>query len=305
MFWKLLVALDGTPEAAAALPPARALATVSGGSITLLRVTPDAAQVPEIRSYLTRVARELESAGVRVETVARVGDAAQEIAAQVADCRADLVVLAPRRPPDAAGLTTITERVLAQVRVPTLLVRPGGHRVTRFRTLLVPVDGTPGGALALAAASFLARRTDARLVLLQVITPLPAYVHQWLPGATERGLISPRWDEAAHTGAAAYVDHLLASLRGVGLQAQGHVGTAGGGTVPEAIIAYADEIHADLIVMSTHALVGPTRAALGSVAGAVATAARRPVLLVRREAMADRAGPAAQAWGAGALPGNN
>jgi nucleotide-binding universal stress UspA family protein len=52
--------------------------------------------------------------------------------------------------------------VIAHSTVPVILVRPGGRQVTRIRTLLVPLDGSPGGKRALAAAALLARQHGAR-----------------------------------------------------------------------------------------------------------------------------------------------
>jgi hypothetical protein len=54
------------------------------------------------------------------------------------------------------------------------------------------------------------------------------------------------------------------------------------GEVPDTIHAVAEETDADLIVMSTHALTGPARTVLGSVADAVVRTSRHPVLLARR-----------------------
>jgi len=58
-------------------------------------------------------------------------------------------------------------------------------------------------------------------------------------------------------------------------------------SVAESIIKTADEVDDDLIVMSTHALTGPARALLGSVADAVVRNAHRPGLLPRRGAPGD------------------
>jgi nucleotide-binding universal stress UspA family protein len=60
----------------------------------------------------------------------------------------------------------------------------------------------------------------------------------------------------------------------------------------------ADEVDADLVVMSTHALTGPVRTLLGSVADAVVRTGRHPVLLVKRETAGRLAQPAAQPVGA-------
>lgn len=290
MFHTLLVPLDGTPEAAVALPPARALAAATGGSITLLRVVREAADLAEAQAYLARVARELEGAGLRLATAVRVGDTADEIAAEARERHADLLVMARRGAPGRAVPVSVTGRVLAELPLPMLLVRPGRRRVTRLRTLLVPVDGTPGGALALAAASGLARPTDARIVLLQVVAPLPAYVYDWLPGASVGGFVDPRWDEAARLSAERYVALLVETRLQAGLRAEGRVVLGVFGTVAETIARVADEVDADLVVMSTHGLAGPIRSVLGSVAEAVVEAAEQPVLLVRRERMVDRGG---------------
>jgi Universal stress protein family len=53
-----------------------------------------------------------------------------------------------------------------------------------------------------------------------------------------------------------------------------------------AIVAAAKEVDADLIVMSTRALVGPSRWLRGSVATVVVRCSHRPVLLVHRTARA-------------------
>lgn len=51
------------------------------------------------------------------------------------------------------------------------------------------------------------------------------------------------------------------------------------------------QAEADLIVMSTWALGGPDRALLGTVADEVVRTAKRPVLLVRRDAPAQATPP--------------
>ena len=55
------------------------------------------------------------------------------------------------------------------------------------------------------------------------------------------------------------------------------------GEIPQTIVSVADEVAADVIVMSTRALGGSDRALLGTVADEVVLTANRPVLLVRRD----------------------
>ena len=55
------------------------------------------------------------------------------------------------------------------------------------------------------------------------------------------------------------------------------------GEVSAEILRCAEEVDADIVVMSTHSVTWPARAYLGSVADRVLREGNRPVLLVRRE----------------------
>jgi nucleotide-binding universal stress UspA family protein len=103
--------------------------------------------------------------------------------------------------------------------------------------------------------------------------------------------VDPGWEEASLSGAATYVTMLADRLRAAGLQADGR---SVQGPVAKSIDAVAEELDTDLIVMSTHALTGPARAVLGSVADEVVRTSSRPVLLVRRPGGALDAGVPAE-----------
>jgi len=174
--------------------------------------------------------------------------------------------------------------------VPVLLVRPGGRPTTHLQTLLVPVDGTPGGALALANAISVSRASGARIILLEVAVPIPLWLFSAGLGGSMAMPVDPSWDDDALASAQTYVDSLASRLRDIGVQAEGRASI---GEVVSTIDAVAEEIDADLIVIATHARVGAARAVLGSTADAVVRTSHRPVLLVRREA--PRAGDASTA----------
>jgi nucleotide-binding universal stress UspA family protein len=72
---------------------------------------------------------------------------------------------------------SVAENVLEQISAPLLLIKPGGKRLMAVRTLLGPVDGTAGGALALGAAVELAQATGAKLELVRVVEPLPLWTY--------------------------------------------------------------------------------------------------------------------------------
>jgi nucleotide-binding universal stress UspA family protein len=293
VFQKLLVPLDGTAPSTVALPLARTVAQATGAQIVLLRVIPeqhpDAVQRTETEQTLAPHAAELAAEGLHVESV--VQPSAEPVPLEIVQAThrqgADLIVMAThgRGGPEPAVLGSVAERVVAESAVPVLLLRPGGHRVRHLTTLLVPVDGSPGSALALGTAVPLAQATGARIVLLQVILYLPkAYVRP-------RVIINRRWEETALESARSYVEGLARRLRESGITAEGRA-VAGHapdaamdeqrGSVPGTIVDAANEVGADLIMMSTHALTGPERARLGSVAEEVVRTAPHPVLLVRR-----------------------
>jgi nucleotide-binding universal stress UspA family protein len=285
LFEKLLVPLDGTAESAIALPMARAMARTPGATFTLLRVVPDAKDEQarrEAQRELDAVAAELIAAGLTAQTVVRTGDPAQQIVQQARADAADLIVM---RTHGRAGLAravlgSVAEHVLALSPAPLLLLRPGGQYVSQIKSVLVPVDGSPGGALALGAAVGLAEASGASLRLLQVVVPIPNYIYGAYAFNGET-YVDPAWDEEARLSAQTYVDGLAVRLRGGGLAVDTEVFIAP--SVANAIADVAEVRGVDLIVMSTEALTGAARAVLGSVADAVVRTARCPVLLLRRE----------------------
>ncbi|MBI3967484.1 MAG: universal stress protein [Chloroflexi bacterium] len=287
MFEKILVPLDGTPEAAVALPPVQAIVKLTHGRLTLLRIVPpplaSGKMLLEAETYLARVAEELASGATPTSTMVRTGDAAEEILTEVDEQEIDLVVMAThgRSGLSRALIGSVAQQVLAKSSVPVLLIRPGGHRMTGIETILVPVDGTPGGALALGAALGLARVASAKLVLLEVASPIPISAYGGLAGLDGGFYIDPSWDDEALRSAQLYVDGLAEKLRRSGIAAEGRAAL---GPVTETIAQTGDAVGANLIVMSTHALTGPARTILGSVADAVVRTGQRPVLLIRRGA---------------------
>jgi nucleotide-binding universal stress UspA family protein len=223
-----------------------------------------------------------------VDTGVRTGAPATEIVAAATAASADLIAMATH---GRAGLSrmflgSVAERVLASSPLPVLLLRPGGHELTEVGTILVPVDGSPGGALALASAVALAGSLGARIVLLQVVVPILAYQTMYANGYGRGLYFDPAWDDEALEAAKRYTAGLAQRLRSTGARAEG-LAVLGGVLAPstavvEAIVAEADRVDADLIVMSTHAHTGVARLLLGSTADALVRTSHRPVLLVHR-----------------------
>src|SRR5262249_8461250 len=270
VFSTILVPLDGGDIAAGVLPAALTLARATHTSLCLLTVVEEdaAARRAAAEANLSFIAAGLRAEGVPAEVVVRAGAAAAEIISGAAAAGADLIAMAThgRSGLARAFLGSVAERVVKDSPVPVLLMRPGGPSVARLGTLLVPVDGTPGSAHALATAVALARLTKARLVLVQVVVPMPAYPMTRQFGS-EGTYDSVGWDKAGLEAADQHLAALVERVRTEEIEAEGQAVL--GSPVVDFIDKAADEAKADLIVMSTHAHTGPARALLGSVADAV------------------------------------
>ncbi len=210
----ILVALDGSPAAAAALPTARAVAGQLGAVITLVHVAREPMAGDERREYLDLERDRREGESLRHLTNREPAEGILETAK---DLDAALIVLTTHGAAEPEhGLGPVAEKVIAQAALPVLLVRPeamtGAHGYAgALKRLLIPVDGAPGTARALKPALVLAVRLGASVDLLYVAAPLqttaqepgsiraPRYVdqpqHEW-----------PQWSNEVIDRLIAYAD---------------------------------------------------------------------------------------------------
>jgi nucleotide-binding universal stress UspA family protein len=289
MFSKIVVPLDGSPASNAALPLARTMARAGGASVTLLRVGRHDEHQDEVAPSLQRIRDELAGSDIEVHALVREGEPADEILDAVRSLGADLIIMRThgRSGVGRAVLGSVTDRVVAHSRVPVLLLRAGGRRISELRRVLVPLDGSPGGVVALGAALRLARASRAAVHLVQVVVPVPNYLYGGAAGFEGLTYIDPAWDDEAVAAARSYLAGMAQRLQDVEVSYDAFVAAA----VPDAIVERADEESADLIIMSTHALTGPARALLGSVTDAVVRAANCPVLVIRTAEVSASAPP--------------
>jgi nucleotide-binding universal stress UspA family protein len=150
MFSKILVPLDGTAQSNAALPLARTVAQATGGKITLLRVVKPSDRVTSAQASddLQRIARELTAGEPPVASVVRQGaEITHEILEEIQQQSIDLVIMRTRARGglERAVLGSVTQDVMANSRVPIMLLQPGGRRIAHIGKLLVPSDGSPRG----------------------------------------------------------------------------------------------------------------------------------------------------------------
>lgn len=144
-----------------------------------------------------------------------------------------------------------------------------------MKRILVPLDGSEFAERALQPALHLARRSGAQVHLATVVSDLPP-----VPLAAGDGELISQWFEEEEERARTYLSEAKgnASARAPGVEIHEHVQL---GPVGRTLQAVADEVEADLIVLTTHGRGAWQRAWLGSVADQLLRNARRPLLLIR------------------------
>jgi len=286
----VLVALDGSLAAATALPVARVVARQLGAGLEILHVSAADEFAPTRETLLPGGIRAREHIRVRVE----LGDPTATILRLTEDPQVALLVLTThgREIEPGRHLGHVAEAVIARATQPVLLVRPeaaaGPHVVAaELRQFLVPLDGTPTTAGALAPAIALAGQLGATLDLLYVAA-------KGVTGAVERDSIgAPRYVDQPQHEWPAWGDEVVAHLRAccgelpAGVAARVFLMT---GDIDDAIARFAAEHHEDAVVLVRRSQLEPGRAVI---LRAVLDRTPCPVLLVGRvaEVSDDEVGP--------------
>lgn len=291
MFKHLLVPLDGTARAEAALDAAIPLARRGSATVTLLHLVerrpPRSAHgerhlttVDEAEAYLPAVAARFPP-GIAVRWhvhPARVKRVDLGIAEHIRELGPDTIVMAQHGRAGWRGwlFGRVSQQVVAEGRLPVLLVRPGFVA----RTVLVPHDNVEAHNSALAAGLELAHLFGATLHFLRVV-PTRATLRGTvqvagglLPSAAET-LLDMERDEAA-----ADLRAHLEMAAGAGVRAEARVAR---GDPVRVIRAYGREIAADIVVLGTHGKAGAAAFWEGSVAARICGRVPSSVLLVPAE----------------------
>jgi nucleotide-binding universal stress UspA family protein len=286
MSYRIMVPLDGSAFAEAALPTAYSLAQRLGAGVHLVRVhhPPLAAAGPgggaavdsafdqeledEGRRYLDVLLRRIEAhERARSATAHLRGPVVQTLTDYIHDESVDLVVMTThaRGGLSRLWLGSVADGLVRLTTVPVLLLRPGRQRPSPpaaappFRRVLLPVDGGSAGDRVLEHAIALAGTSGVEYTLLRVLTT--------------RG-------RSADTGRAALqtiLDLKAQRLRARGLTVRSQVVVSD--TAAEGILRYAAEHDVGLVAMATRSRGGLERLLLGSVADRVLRQAGIPLLL--------------------------
>ena len=147
------------------------------------------------------------------------------------------------------------------------------HDPSPFRSILVPLDGSPLAEQAVPLAASIAQRCGGKLRLI-LVHELPS-----VPLDPLTAKLFTSIELAARKSERAYLRGIQAKLREGGIRLSSAV-TLTGKAGPE-LAKYVRELGIDLVVMATHGRGGIRRAWLGSVADHLIRTLEVPVLLVR------------------------
>jgi nucleotide-binding universal stress UspA family protein len=294
----ILVPLDGSRLAEAAVAPSVAVATGLGAAVTLLHVLehdapatvhgePHLATAAAAAAYLERVAARYAAAGVAVSGHVHANperDVTGAIAAHAEELGADLVTLASHGSGGLRGFIfgRVAQQVVRRGTRPVLLVQvqsdEEAERQFVCETIALLLSGTDEAEAAVPVAVTLARALSARLHLISAVPTVGtlgadrAASATLLPGAAREVLAIE--EDATQT----YLQRVATALRTRGIQVTTAVvrGDPAGATVDEA-----NRVGADVLALATHGRQGLSGIWAGSVGTKVLSRFDRALLLAR------------------------
>jgi nucleotide-binding universal stress UspA family protein len=266
MSLRILVSLDGTPQAKRALRYAEMLVRTAGGQLQIFRASVGGGPSDYIERALDLIAKRLQETGVPTEWSVVAGDAVPAILDAARSSQPDFIAMATTR---SSGLDRwlndgVADAIVRSAEVPVLVIPPDReHRSPRkpLTRIMVALDGSAIAEEAIGPAIALARSLQADLILLRVIEE-----------DNESGRVHAQEVEQ-------YIQTMVDGVQAALPQRQviSHVAT---GSPTIAIAQAAVDVGADLIVMSTRGRGGLARAVLGSTATATLERSIVPLVLI-------------------------
>lgn len=291
MYQQIMVPLDGSKFGEAALPLAVTLSRITSAPLHLVSVIEP---VPTVAfedwapaaekwtiEYLKRLVESIrDRAGGEVTSAVFRGPVAEGLQDEAVRKNADLVVMAShgRGAVSRFWLGSVADRFVRQTDRPVLLVKPAAEEgeahsfdtAATFGSLLIPLDGSALSESALDHATAFGALFGAGYHLTQVVSA---------PQVGHTGQINVTLLDGIREQAADYLEDQAERMRDRGLRVTTSV------TVdPQAahgVLAEAEAVACDGIVMATHGRKGLSRALLGSTADKVLRGTPLPLLLYR------------------------
>jgi len=295
MFNHILLPLDGSKLAEAALPPAASLAQTLGAPVTLLHlIEKDAPQAihgnrhltkaDEAEAYLQAIARTAFPKGTKVEWhvhTTEVENVAASIVQHAEELNPDLIALCSH---GRSGMRdylfgNIAQQVIGQSDVPVLLIKPTTAQLQTFqiRKIFLPLDDESIHDESLSVAKPLAKAYRAGLYLLTVIPTLGTLSNGKAAAGTLLPATAAAYLDIKEENAKEHLQEHLDELTQSGLEAEAEVAR---GDPAATISEVAERVDADLMILSTHRRAGAAAFWARSVAPNVARRMKAPLLLI-------------------------
>jgi len=280
---KILLATDGSEDAELATTTVAALTKSTGSELHLVNVgvvapallaplDVEPARVErEVRDVLGEQARKVENVGGSVaQSHVRVGEAAREVVNLAEEIGTGLIAVGSRGRGKAKRMLmgSVSDAVVRHAHCPVMVVRR--KPVVFPAKILLATDGSEAAELAARTAADLAGKTGSELHLAHVLVLSPETLHDPFGTAARE-----EFEKRERARLNELVERLEAS-RGAVEGTHFRVGS------PDAeIVAQAEEVGADMVVLGSRGLGVMRRALMGSVSDSVVRHAHCPVLVVR------------------------
>jgi nucleotide-binding universal stress UspA family protein len=299
VFNHILVPLDGSKLAEAAVPIAASLAQALNAPVTLLHLIEQDApqeihkehhitQPDEASAYLQQVARSGFPTGVKVDWhvhTTAIKDVANSIVEHaITEFQPDLIVMCTHGSGGVRDMLygSIAQQVVAQGMTPLLLIKPKPDTLITFKPerILVPLDSGPIHDASLPAARELASAYKSTVHLLTVIPTFrtvageAAAASSMLPSTTS-ALLDINVENAVED-----LQEHLNELKQAKLQVTAEV--ARGDPATE-VVHISEKLNINLIVLTTHRKAGAAAFWARSVAPNIARRTLIPLLLIPLE----------------------
>ena len=295
MFNHILLPLDGSKLAEAALPPAASLAQTLGAPVTLLHLIEKGApeevhkdrhltKADEAEDYLRAIAQTAFPKEVKVEWhvhTAEIENVAASIVQHAEELKPDLIVMCSH---GRGGMRdylfgNIAQQVIGQSKVPVLLIKPTTTQAPTFqiRKIFLPLDDESIHDESLSLSKPLAKAYQAALYLLTVIPTLGTLSNGKAAAGTLLPATATAYLDMKEENAREHLQEHLDELTQSGLDAQAEIAR---GDPAATISEVAERVGADLMILSTHRKAGTAAFWARSVAPNVARRVKIPLLLI-------------------------
>ena len=298
MFNKILLPLDGSQLAEAAVPYVRNLADQLGSEIYLVHVCPPEHQqyVHMHQIYMNSLVDGMKTLlksnkTIKIEAEVVVGDPLKSLFDYSRLKNIDLIALTTHGNQGFKpwSLGDVADKIVRGSGIPTLLIRLKNAkdlepRKTTIENILAPVDNSDASKAALPFAIDLATKTKAKITLFSMAQT--AYAQSMDSSGAGLGINWDAVDKASVQAAADYLKTLTEDLKKQGVEA-GNISLLGFDAAYE-ILEQEKKGNFDLVVMATRGRSSVARWAFGSVAEKVLREGNLPILLIKEKGAKER-----------------